>query len=459
MTLEIKWKPSQKQIQAFNHLTDTETTELLYGGGAGGGKSHLGCVWAVYMCLAYPGVRGLMGRAVLKTLKESTLLTFFRVCRQFGLKKDIDYKYNYIEGKITFIKTESEIYLKDLKQYPADPEVDELGSTEYTFAYIDEASQVSHKAYQIVQSRSRYRLDEYGLVPKILTATNPTKNFLYAEFYKPFKDNNLQPYRKFIQALVGDNPYISRHYVSNLYKLDKNSRERLLFGNWEYDDDPSRLFEYEQILDIFTNNKTHGDDVDKFISADIARFGSDKTVIVQWILFHIARIYILEKSSTKEVRELIQKIADLNKIPRSHIVVDEDGIGGGVVDEMQGIKGFVNNSRPRERPLKVLQLTKHNYSNLKAQCYFLLADYVRESKISSYKEITPQTKSYLIEELEQIKRKDYEKESKIAVTPKEEIIELLGRSPDFADAMMMRMLFELIPQMGRISVAGGGRWL
>src|SRR3990167_218800 len=148
MTLEIKWKPSQKQIQAFNYLTDTETTELLYGGGAGGGKSHLGCVWAVYMCLAYPGVRGLMGRAVLKTLKESTLLTFFRVCRQFGLKKDIDYKYNYIEGVIIF-KNGSEIYLKDLFAYPSDPEFDELGSTEYTGAFIDEASQVIETAYQI----------------------------------------------------------------------------------------------------------------------------------------------------------------------------------------------------------------------------------------------------------------------------------------------------------------------
>lgn len=34
MTHEIKWAPSKKQLQAFNYLTDSETTELLYGGGA-----------------------------------------------------------------------------------------------------------------------------------------------------------------------------------------------------------------------------------------------------------------------------------------------------------------------------------------------------------------------------------------------------------------------------------------
>ena len=399
-----------------------------------------------------------MGRAILKTLKDSTLLTFFSACRRFNLKKDIDYKYNYIQGIITFLHTGSEIYLKDLFAYPSDPEFDELGSTEYTGAFIDEASQVSHKAYQIVMSRLRYKLDEYNLAPKLLTATNPTKNFLYAEFYKALRDNTLKPYRKFVKALVGDNPYIPKYYIENLKKLDKNSKERLLYGNWEYDDDPSRLFDYDDILNIFTNIKTHGNDVDKYISADIARFGSDKTVIVQWTLLHIERIYILEKASTKQVREMIEKIANLNRIPRSHIVVDEDGVGGGVVDEMSGIKGFVNNSRPRERPLKVLQLTKHNYSNLKSQCYFILSDYIKSNKLSCYKEISPNTKNNLIEELEQIRRKDYEKDSKIAVTPKEEIIELLGRSPDFADAVMMRMIFELIPSSGRVSVAGGGRW-
>ncbi len=248
MTLEIRWKPSQKQLQAFEYLTDRITTELLYGGGAGGGKSYLGCVWLVYSCLAYPGTRYLMGRAILKTLKDSTLLTFFNTCKQFNLVKGIDYKYNYIQGIISFTNG-SEIYLKDLYAYPSDPEFDELGSTEYTGAFIDEASQVTEKAYQIVMSRLRFRLDEYGIVPKLLTATNPTKNFLYADFYKPWRDNQLITYRKFIQALVGDNPYAPTHYIENLKKLNKNSKERLLYGNWEYDDDPSRLFDYDQILD------------------------------------------------------------------------------------------------------------------------------------------------------------------------------------------------------------------
>ena len=97
-----------------------------------------------------------MGRAILKSLKESTLLTFFQVCKEFGLKPNVDYRYNAMEGTIKFWN-DSSVYLKDLFAYPSDPEFDSLGSTEYTGAFIDEASQITAKAKNIVMSRIRYK--------------------------------------------------------------------------------------------------------------------------------------------------------------------------------------------------------------------------------------------------------------------------------------------------------------
>ena len=76
----IHWTPTKKQLKAFEILEDKETTEILFGGSAGSGKSVLICVWLIYSCLRYVGSRWLMGRAVLKALKESTLLTFFQIC-------------------------------------------------------------------------------------------------------------------------------------------------------------------------------------------------------------------------------------------------------------------------------------------------------------------------------------------------------------------------------------------
>ena len=377
-----------------------------------------------------------MGRAILKTLKESTLLTFFRICKNWGLKVNEDYKYNYIESKITFLKTESEVYLKDLFAYPSDPEFDELGSTEYTGAFIDEASQISQKAYNIVMSRIRFKLDEYNLIPKMLVCTNPTKNFIYGEFYKPHLENKLLNYRAFIPALVGDNPFISKYYTENLNKLDKNSKERLLFGNWEYDDDPSRLFDYEKIIDLFTTKVKHHLNDQKYLTVDVARYGQDRTVICLWYALEIQKIYSFKEQNLKDTRLILEKLMFENAIPRSNVIIDEDGLGGGLVDELTGVKGFVNNSKAIEGIIK-----KYNYANLKSQCYYKLADLVNSGLIQIECDI--EAKKLIIEDLEQIKRKDPDKDGKLAITPKEEIKERIGRSPDYGDALMMRMYFEI----------------
>src|SRR3990167_7202762 len=91
---EIRWKPTSKQRLAFQFLQDKTTNEILYGGGAGGGKTYLGCVWVAYSALRYPGSRWMIGRAVLKHLKSSTLLTFFDILKSWGLKADNDFVYN-----------------------------------------------------------------------------------------------------------------------------------------------------------------------------------------------------------------------------------------------------------------------------------------------------------------------------------------------------------------------------
>jgi len=445
--MEINIQLSPKQRQAFDILRDKKTTELFYGGGAGGGKSYLGCMWLVLSCLMYPGTRYLVGRARLKSLKESTFLTFLGILREWSLKKDKDWKYNAIEGAVHFTNGSS-VYLKDLFLYPTDPEFDSLGSTEYTGAFMDEVSEITEKAKMIVMSRLRFKLDEYDLIPKLLMASNPAKNWAYKDYWRPWSEGKLKdfvspktglPYRQFIPALVGDNPFMSEYYAENLNKLDKNSKERLLYGNWNYDDDPSKLFDYEKILDIFLTQITIPPRSDHYISCDVARYGSDKTVIMAWRNWKIEQVVVLPKSSIKEIVEEIEKLAGFWQVPHSNIVVDEDGVGGGVVDYLENCRGFVNNSSPVET-----EFTKkrHNYRNLKTQCYFKLAEMVRLGQIAIC-EVPLEIKEGLIEDLEQIAQKNMERDGKIELIGKEEIREKLGRSPDYSDAMMMRCVFDL----------------
>ena len=154
------------------------------------------------------------------------------------LKLQNQFNYNSQNSTINFTNG-SQILLKDLFLYPSDPNFDSLGSLEITGAFIDECNQIVHKAWQIVLSRCRYKLKEFGLTPKILGTCNPAKNWTYKEFYNPNKNNTLPNNRKFIQALPTDNDNLPQSYLDSLLSLDKVSKERLYFGNWEYDDDPS----------------------------------------------------------------------------------------------------------------------------------------------------------------------------------------------------------------------------
>lgn len=419
----------EKQENAIYYLKDDVTTEIHYGGAAGGGKSALGCLWLIECCQIYPGSRWLMGRSKLDTLKATTLKTFFELSSKLGISDQFEYKEN---KKLIQFKNGSEIMLKDLFSYPSDPEFDSLGSLEVTGAFVDECPQVSYKAWQIVKSRIRYKLKEFNLIPKLLGTGNPSKGWTYIHFYKPKKEGKLKETRAFIRALPIDNPYLPQSYLDSLLELDKNSKERLYYGNYEYDNDPATLISYDNIIDCFSN--THVKQGTKYITADIARLGEDATVIGVWNGWRLEQITTVKKALVTEVAAKIKEIAVKNLIPISRVVVDADGVGGGVKDILS-CKGFVNNSKA---------LKNGNYQNLRSQCYFEMAEKVNRSEVYISCEDT-EIKEKIIEEMEQVKQKDIDKDGKKSIVPREKFIEVLGRSPDYATILMMRAYFDLAP--------------
>lgn len=419
-----------KQEHAVYYLKDKETKELIYGGAAGGGKSALGVLWLIEQCQTYAGSRWLMGRSKLKALKETTLNTFFEQATALNITDQ--FTYNGQAGVI-YWNNGSEILLKDLYAYPSDPNFDSLGSLEITGAFIDECNQITYKAWQIVKSRIRYKIKQFNIEPKMLGTCNPAKNWVYAQFYLKDKNKSLDSDKKFIQALPTDNPHLPQSYLDSLLSLDDNSKQRLYYGNWEYDNDPAKLIDYEKIQNIFTNEFIEGGQ--KYISADIARFGSDKMVIMVWSGFRVIDMFTLGKSSITETAQAIRDLANKHQVPLSNIIADEDGVGGGVVDILK-CKGFVNNSKPLPVEGQIVQ-----YQNLKTQCYFKLAEMIQMDKVFvSCKEST--IVDDITKELEQVKRDKIDSDGKLQLMSKEKVKSFIGRSPDYSDALMMRMYFE-----------------
>ncbi len=402
------------------------------------------------MCERYPDTRYFIARKTLKNLKRTTLRTFFKVAKFHGLKRDIDYVYQEQQAVITFFQDgqpSATIDLLEVKFNPSDPDYEDLGSSEYTSGWIEEAGEIEFDAYDTLKSRIGRQLnDKYGILGKILLTCNPKKNFLYRMFYLPWRKGLLPSGYKFLQSLVDDNPKNESGYKKNLLNLkDPIKKQRLLHGRWEYDDTEGVIIKYENIVDLFTN--TLDKDEEKWLTADIARFGEDKTVVKLWKGFEVYRIYVWAKQSIEITKEKIKGILAEEKIPYSHAVIDEDGIGGGVVDALEGVNGFVANSKPLEENDK-----KVNYKNLKTQCSYKLAEKINGHKmavkpviITEVEDLTIERyKEHLIQELEQIKEMNSDSDDKPKqIIPKDKVKDSIGRSPDYGDNMIMRMLLEL----------------
>jgi len=244
----------------------------------------------------------------------------------------------------------------------------------------------------------------------------------------------LKSNRAFVQAFPTDNPHLPQSYLDALLSLDNNSRERLYYGNWEYDDDPSALMQYENIVQLFSTQPQLGGS--RYISADVARLGKDKTTIMVWDALSLIDFKEYPKTLVTETSQIIKGLAKQYNIPLKHVVVDEDGVGGGVVDILNCV-GFVNNSKPIKGEDK-----SDNYQNLRSQCYFKLGEMVNQNMLSLCK-FEAHIADLVAEELEQIKRKDIDKDGKLAIVPKDDIKKNIGRSPDYADCLNMRMIFEV----------------
>ncbi len=425
-----------KQEHCVYYLKDNETNEVLYGGAAGGGKSALGVLWLIECCQRYKGSRWLMGRSKLKTLKDTTLKTFFEISSKLEISNT--WEYNQQNNTITF-NNGSEIILKDLFLYPSDPNFDGLGSLEITGAFIDECNQLSFKAWQIVKSRIRFKLNEFGLIPKVLGTCNPAKNWTYKEFYKPNLNKELRGNRKFIQALPTDNPHLPKSYLESLLELDNNSRQRLYYGNWEYDDNPASLISYDAIIDYFKPSHLVAQGK-KYITVDVARQGKDNSVIRVWHGYVCIDRFSYSKNSITELAKKIKELQNKYGIPVSNVIADEDGVGGGLVDILR-CKGFINNSKA---------LNGENYANLKSQCSFKAAKLIEDrliGEISKDRSVI----DIVSEEMEQICNHNMDKDVKKQVTPKDVIKKMIGRSPDEWDTIMMRVWFDLAPKPMRIT--------
>ena len=408
-------KLTSKQKILRNAFNDDNITEILYWWWARWWKSWW--VWEIicFTSLKMNWIVWLVWRREWDDLRKTTLNTILKVLSKKWLREGREYNLNMQTKELRFYNG-SKLYFVPLKEKPSDPEFNWLWGYEITYWYIDEAQDKG----------------------KVIMTCDPMKCHLYNDFIKAQNEWTITSDRIFIPALYKDNPFIDhKKYEESLKRADKVTKERLLNWNWEYDDDPTKLYSYDDIKDLFVNSWEEGK---KYITADIARLWDDKTVIIVWNWF-VWTVFSYTKMRTTEIVNIIRWFQEKYWVKNSNTICDEDWVWWWVVDQLL-CKGFVNNSSPivneENRWIR-------NYKNLKDQCYFELLPFVLSNKIKLIVN-SDDVKECIIEELDVIKQKNPDKEWKLQISTKEEIKRLIWRSPDFADAIAMRMWFELVKE-------------
>ena len=446
MQVEFNTNGNEKQKLCCVKWNDNITKEIVYGGSKGSGKTYLGCQLIFGHALTYSDTRYFIARKKLKDLIESTLPTIKLVFNHWGINFDDYVKFNG-QYNTFHLKNGSRVVFKDAKYQPSDPLYARFGSLTYTMGWIEEAGEFEYDCSKNLKiSVGRWNNKKYNITGKVLETCNPAKNYLYDNFYLPDKQGIIEPERCFIQALPTDNKMLDDGYIEEMERtLNHNEKQRLLYGNWEYDDNPYALFDYEDILKMYTNEVEETSD--EYITADIAYTGADKFVLGYWkglVLKDIESIDKIDQSLvSKKIHEFRTKLVKgepKRRVPIKNVIYDADGLKMFVIQSaktgyLAGALQFHNGGKPIKIKGQI-----ENFSNLKTQCSFKLSEYVRNNKIRI------ETKDYrdeIVKEFEQILRNPLKDGERISQESKNKVRERLGRSPDYYDMINMRMFFEI----------------
>jgi len=437
MEIRFSTKGNPKQLECAKAWIDDITLEIIYGGSKASGKSFLGCSLIFGDALLYPGTHYFIARKKLNDLRKFTIPSIHEVFNIWGITSDY-YRYNG-QDNIFELANGSKVFLLDAKYLPGDPIFARFGSMQITRGWIEEAGEFEEEAKTALQaSIGRWKNKEYNLSPKLLQTCNPAKNYLYAKGYKPFKEGKLPPHICFIQALPSDNKMLPVGYIANLELiLSGNEQERLLKGNWEYDDDPLVMMDYNKILDMFTNEFVIPDVSKRYMICDLAYEGADIFTISVWHGLCLVEWVAIDKISELLVSKTIHELRIKHNVPISQVAYDANGLRtfvkeAGKTGHLQGARQILNNAKA---------VNGERFKSLKAQMYFKLADYVAKDKIRI---VDQKFRQKIIEELEQIRKTMRSNDTDPHdIEKKEDIKKRLGRSPDFADNLAYRMWFEL----------------
>lgn len=241
--MQISLQPKQGQA------LETEATELLFGGAAGGGKSYWERVSATRWCVEVPGIQVYLFRRTLPDLRDNHLRgpTSFHAMLADHIKSG-HVKYRAVENEFVFWNGS----VLHLCYCDSENDVEKYRGAEIHVLMMDELTHFSEYQYRFLRSRVRLAgLDvpaKYkARLPRIEAASNPGSighAWVKAAFISPRPEMEIWRtppeeggmLRQFIPAKLSDNPHLTADdpmYENRLRGLGSSELVRaMLDGDW-----------------------------------------------------------------------------------------------------------------------------------------------------------------------------------------------------------------------------------
>ena len=178
--------------------------------------------------------------------------------------------------------------------------------------------------------------------------------------------------------------------------------------------------------EIPRNSLPAGDGEGVILAVDVARYGSDRTVIIRRRGDRIEDFQALTQMDTMQVVGWVA--AAIREHNPAHVLIDEIGIGAGVVDRLRELGHPVHGVNVARRARN-----DKKFLNLRAEGYWKL----RERFVSGY--ISIPNDSQLVAELSSL-RYFYVEGDRLKIEGKDDIRKRRLPSPDKADALMLSFL-------------------
>jgi PBSX family phage terminase large subunit len=230
--VDLNLSLTNRQVEAFELLTNDESLDVLYGGAKGGGKSYLLCFWVFLWSLKLINIFGLR--------PSSTPLPVGFM----GRKRSIDFARTTLEtwkavipkGSYVLRELHKEIIIGNAVKVifgglDDTDSINKFNSAELCFVAIDQAEETTQDDVSVIEASLRRKHNNITPPYKVLYTANPRQCWLKKRYISDKRDRSY-----FVRALPSDNKHLPITYedtLKNAFGHNKTLLAAYLYGDWD----------------------------------------------------------------------------------------------------------------------------------------------------------------------------------------------------------------------------------